>query len=68
MMKLKKAKEAFEILRTKFPIPNYLDGKETEHTFIADLIKRFLPEGSRILDIGCGGMNKTALMLSLIHI
>lgn len=57
--------EAFSFLKEKYPIPYYLDNTGPDHIFIADLIKRFLPQGGRILDIGCGGMNKTAMMALL---
>lgn len=63
--KVKSTKDAFNSLKAKYPIPNYVDGKEVEYIFIADLIRRFLPQGGRILDIGAGGMDKTGLMALL---
>ena len=65
MALFKISKDAFNFLKANYPIPNYLDGRESEHIFIADLIRQFLPKGGRILDLGCGGMNKTALMALL---
>lgn len=61
----KNPKDAFDFLMAEYPIKNYLDGSKSEHIFIANLIKRFLPKGGRILDIGCGGLNKTGLMTLL---
>jgi SAM-dependent methyltransferase len=59
------ARDAFNFLRSKYPIRNYLNDMETEHIFIANLIRRFLPKSGRILDLGCGGLNKSALMALL---
>jgi len=58
-------REAFDFLKSHYPIPNYLNGTEVEHIFVGNLVRRFLPEGGRILDIGCGGMNKSALIALL---
>ena len=56
---------AFNFLREKYPIPYYLDGAETGNIFIANLVKRFLPKGGRILDLGCGSLTKAALLALL---
>ena len=58
-------REAFNFLKSNYPIPNYLNGTEVEHIFMANVVRQFLPEGGRILDIGCGGMNKSALIALL---
>ena len=56
---------AFNVLKDNYPISHYLDGKETANIFIANLVKRFLPEGGRILDLGCGSLSKAALLALL---
>lgn len=58
-------KVAFSFLKENYPIPHYLDGTETGNIFIANLVKRFLPKGGRILDLGCGSLSKTALLTLL---
>ena len=58
---VKNVKEAFSLLKTIYPIPGYI-GSESGYFFIADLMSRFLPNGGRILDLGCGGMDKTGLL------
>jgi len=62
---LKTPQECFNSLKGKYPIPNYVDDAELECIFIANLIRRFLPEGGRVLDLGCGGMDKAALLALL---
>ncbi|MCL0086750.1 class I SAM-dependent methyltransferase [Thermodesulfovibrionales bacterium] len=58
---VRNVKEAFSLLKTIYPIPGYISS-ESGYFFIADLMGRFLPNGGRILDIGCGGMDKTGLL------
>jgi len=64
-MAYKNSKDCLEYLKNKYPIAKYLDGKDSEILFISRLIRRFLPNGGRILDLGCGGMDKAAMMALL---
>ncbi len=54
-------KEAFNSLKTIYPISDYI-GSESEYFFTANVMSRFLPKGGRVLDLGCGGMDKTGLL------
>ena len=58
---VKNVKEDFSLLKTIYPIPGYI-GSESGYFFIGNLMSRFLPNGGRILDLGCGGMDKTGLL------
>lgn len=57
----KNVKDAFSSLKAIYPISDYI-GNQSGYFFIADLVNRFLPNGGRILDLGCGGMDKTGLL------
>ena len=60
-----KPQDALEFLKGIFPSSSYLEGRESGHVSIAGLVRQFLPKGGRILDLGCGGMDKTSLMALL---
>jgi len=57
----KNVKEGFNSLKAIYPISDYI-GSKSGYSFIANLTSRFLPSGGRILDLGCGGMDKTGLL------
>jgi 2-polyprenyl-3-methyl-5-hydroxy-6-metoxy-1,4-benzoquinol methylase len=63
--KFNSTKEAIIYLKQVYPIPNYINGQESELFFTSELIQRFVPNRGRLMDCGCGGMNKTALMALL---
>jgi len=51
----------FEEVRRGFPIEGYLEDEGEGHTFIASQLAALKPQGGRLLDVGCGPLDKTAL-------
>lgn len=52
-------------LERNFPLDGYLSLGTDSHRSIAGLVREMLPEGGRILDIGCGPCDKTAVLSRL---
>jgi SAM-dependent methyltransferase len=57
--------DAFQRVAAAFPIDRYMVGEESACVDIAVMVRRFLPAHSRILDIGAGPCDKTAVLQSL---
>jgi SAM-dependent methyltransferase len=48
-----------------YPFPGYMDTVWPAYHNIAQTVERVLPKGSRVLDFGSGGMDKTALLSAM---
>lgn len=55
----------FERLKSTFPIPRYLEGEGEVHAFVGAELVKLKPERGRLIDIGCGALDKTALFAML---
>lgn len=53
--------QAFAVLRREFPIPHYIDESAAGSMFVVSEITRLAPARGRLLDIGCGPLDKTGL-------
>lgn len=49
----------------RFPFPGYFDPVLGGHLSIARTVARYLPPGSRLLDVGAGAADKTAILAAL---
>lgn len=52
-------------LRREFPFPEYFTVGFDAHESLADIVLRRVPRGGRVLDIGCGPCDKTAVLSRL---
>ncbi len=53
-------------VQAAFPVPGYMDGAGLgSYRSIALTVEKYLPQGGRILDFGCGPMDKTAVIREL---
>lgn len=57
--------EAIEHVNALYPFPEII--KETAYTIeiLALMLKRFAPDGGRLLDVGCGALDKTLVFQEL---
>lgn len=49
-------------LRTEFPFPHYFYLTQQAHRTVLQTVRKWVPRGGRVLDIGCGPLDKTALL------
>jgi 2-polyprenyl-3-methyl-5-hydroxy-6-metoxy-1,4-benzoquinol methylase len=52
-------------MRATFPVPDRLRPHDSHYRFIAETVVRHLAPGSRILDFGSGGCDKTVILATL---
>ncbi len=57
--------EAHKAVYEAYPLPGYMDTVWPAYQSIAFTVERHLPRGSRILDFGAGGMDKTAVLSAM---
>jgi SAM-dependent methyltransferase len=62
---MKNIQEAFIEVKESFPFKGYMDCKLIKYIAISDIILTEVPKGSRILDIGCGPCDLTAILSKL---
>ncbi len=71
-MKLTERSQAIEDakkkVRERFPFPGYIDRSLDTSAHIADVISKYVDQGSKILDFGSGPMDKTAVIQSLGYV
>jgi SAM-dependent methyltransferase len=62
-----RVQDAVNFVRDRFPFPGYVDANERSCVSIAESIMRHLPpsQGAKILDLGCGPCEKTAILSAL---
>ena len=48
-----------------FPFKGYMDGNEPKYLWISKILLREAPRGSRVLDVGCGPCDLTAILARL---
>jgi len=62
--------EAIRAVKAGFPIPNYIGDTVSVNSYasVARTVQRHLPAGKRILDFGCGPMDKTAVLQQLGYV
>lgn len=61
----KRVDAAIAEVRSLHPFPGYIDETAEEVASIVDLILSCVPLGGRLLDIGCGALDKTAVLQRL---
>jgi SAM-dependent methyltransferase len=57
--------QAFEKMRARFPFDNYLVGEHDAALDIAETLLKLAPAGARVLDMGSGPCDKTAVLSAL---
>jgi len=62
---MKSIQEAFIEVKKRFPFKGYMDCKLIKYITISDIILTEVPKGSRVLDIGCGPCDLTAILSKL---
>jgi len=60
-----KVKEAFMKVKKNYPFEGYMDTKLPKYIAISSIILNHIPLGSKILDIGCGSLDLTAILANL---
>ena len=53
--------EAIQDARSRFPFPEIFDDTADTIRTLATVLRKFAPPGSRLLDIGCGALDKAAV-------
>lgn len=56
-----KIDDAIKDVRARFPFPEIYEHTEDTVRVLAGLLRELAPSGGRLLDIGCGAMDKTAV-------
>lgn len=62
---IKKIHEAFLEVKREFPFNDYMACKLPKYLVISSLILTMVPQGSKILDVGCGPCDLTAILAKL---
>lgn len=55
-------------VRNQFPFKGYMDDKEAKYLNLCRIILREVPLGSKVLDVGCGPCDLTAILAKLGYI
>ena len=61
MHQLGELRRLYSEVRGAFPFEGYMDEEGEGEIFVASELSRLAPPGARLLDIGCGPLDKTAL-------
>ena len=61
-LKTKGLKEAIQSVRQRFPFPGYIDATEASCINVCRAVQHWLPLPARILDVGAGPCDKTAVL------
>ena len=55
-------RQAIQVVKSRFPFKGYPDEMEDSYLHVADVVRRYLLPGSRILDFGSGPCDKVAVL------
>jgi SAM-dependent methyltransferase len=57
--------DAITRMRAAYPFPDHLRPHDGQYRVVAETVTHYLPPGSRVLDFGAGGCDKTAVLAVL---
>ncbi|MEM3709049.1 MAG: hypothetical protein QXF43_05375 [Nitrososphaerales archaeon] len=59
---------AIKEVKEAFPFKGYMDGKESKYLHLIKIVLMGIPPSSKILDVGCGPCDLTAILARLGYI